>query len=480
MEFIRQFNISVTDVLAAAAVLLDIYAISLAIYRGHGVERTLAWIFAIIALPVAGALTYLLLATPSIKRTTRRKKLSAKAVRGLLCGKDELPDASDRVVVRSMLRLAARLTDLTPSAGNRVTFLSENIEAFEHMREAVLNAKESVWTEYYIIRNDDTGSRFLELLKQKAEEGVEVRLLYDAVGSIGIDGKRLKAIRKAGGRVESFLPLNPLRRRWSVHLRNHRKMIIVDGSTGFTGGMNVGDEYSGRARWKGGQTFHDTHLQIEGPAVHDLAVIFEEDWAFATDEHLSPPTRPKPLDGETSVVAAVPSGPDQEVNANAMVYFTGIASAREKVWLTSPYFIPDETVVRALVSAAMRGVDVRVLVPEKSDVIMMGPAGRSYFTELLKGGVKVYQYTPSMLHAKTIVVDGSWGIVGSANVDIRSFRLNFEMGAMVVDPEFAALLEERFETDLESSHCVTLKEMMAYHWHKRLLYGIIRLFSPVL
>jgi len=200
--------------------------------------------------------------------------------------------------------------------------------------------------------------------------------------------------------------------------------------------MNVGDEYSGRARWKGKQYFHDTHLSLRGPAVWDLAATFAEDWRFATGESLEPPPPPEPS-CPGSIVTVVPSGPDQEYNANALTYFAGIASARRRCWLQSPYFIPDQPTTQALLSAQMRGVDVRVLLPERCDLRLVGAAARTYYRELLRGGVRIFEYQPSMLHGKVMVVDGAWALVGSANVDVRSFRLNFELGALVVDAAFA-------------------------------------------
>lgn len=459
---------------------LDVYAIVLAVTRGQGVERTLAWLFAIIAFPGAGAIAYLSLANPSVRRAKKRKRIRAAVVRTLIASRTRAQQSPQRLLEESILNLAASLTGLPPSVGNSAELLAEDYQAFEQIEGALRNAKRSIWVEYYIISRDVTGDRFLDILLSKAREGVEVRLIYDAVGSLGIDAKRLKAIKAAGGKVEAFLPVNPLRRRWSVHLRNHRKMIIVDGETAFTGGMNVGDEYSGRARRKGKVYFHDTHLKLRGPAVGDLAQTFAEDWSFSTGDTLEPMPHPIPIEGASSIISIVPSGPDQEHNANGMVYFAGIAFARERVYLTSPYFIPDEPTVRALISAAMRGVDVRVLVPARSDVRLVGPAARSYFPVLVRGGVRVFEYQPSMLHAKTMVVDGTWGIVGSANVDIRSFMLNFELGTLVFDPAFAALLEKRFITDLENSAKVTARDMEQRSFMRKLKDGAIRLLSPLL
>ncbi|MGH9360340.1 MAG: cardiolipin synthase, partial [Thermoanaerobaculia bacterium] len=327
--------------------------------------------------------------------------------------------------------------------------LTENDRAFESVERAIGEARRSIWAEFYLIRNDETGRLFLDLLARRAREGLEVRLLYDAFGSFWLDAGLLRGIRRAGGRAEAFLPLNPLRRRWAIHLRNHRKMVIADGEAGFTGGMNMGDEYSGRARRRGGQRhFRDTHLELRGPAVADLAQIFAEDWYFATGEELRPSPPPAPPPGAGSVVAKLPSGPDQDQNASGLVYFSAIASARRRCYVTSPYFIPDAGTSRALVSAALRGVDARVLVPGRSDVALVGPAARSFYPQLVPAGVRVFEYQPRMLHAKTMAVDGAFSVVGSANVDMRSFRLNFEVGALILDSGFARDLEGRFLADL--------------------------------
>lgn len=463
-------------------VLLDIYVVFRAITRGHGVESTIAWILAIIAFPVVGALGYLLLARPKLRGVRRRKRVSRELARQKLAAQLDARACAEAVASSeacAALTLAATVTRLTPTGGNQVTLLAEDEQAFGTLGKGLREAQRSIWAEYYIIRNDETGHRFFDILVERARQGVEVRLLYDGVGSLGLDRRRIAALERAGGHVSAFLPVNPLARRWSVNLRNHRKMVVVDGQLGFTGGMNVGDEYSGRARWKGDQFFHDTHLALQGPAVWDLAVTFSEDWAFATGERIDLPEPPARLD-EGSVVAIVPSGPDQEHNANALCYFSGIASARRRCWLQSPYFIPDEPTAQALIAAALRGVDVRVLVPARCDVKLVGYAGRSYYRALLRSGVRIFEFLPSMLHAKTLVVDSAWCLIGSANVDIRSFRLNFELGALIVDAEFAADFERHYEEDLASSREVKAGALARIGPLGRLRDGVARLLSPLL
>ena len=464
-------------------VLFDLYTIVMAVMRGHSAESALAWVFAILALPIVGAAAYLLLASPSIRRASRKKRRTRRRVREAMGN-----DPADELVmpkgpphpVEALLELAERLTDLPATSGNHIELLSHDAGAFRRLEETIQAAKRSIWAEYYIIHNDETGQRFLDLLAAKAAEGVEVRLLYDAVGSLGLDRQRLAAILKAGGLVEEFLPLNPLRRRWAVHLRNHRKMVIVDGRVGLMGGMNVGDEYSGRARRRGRRHFRDSHLAITGPSVADLSQTFAEDWMFATDEVLAPPRVRKTSASGGSVVAVIPSGPDQERNASSVIFFAGICAAQRELFLCSPYFVPDGPTIAALQAAALRGVDVRIMVPAVNDVPLVHYAARTYFASLLRDGVRIFEYQPSILHAKTLVVDGAWSIVGSANVDFRSFRLNFELGALVADPELAAGLVAQFTTDQERSIEVTLKQLAAEGPLRRFRDHVARLLSPLL
>jgi cardiolipin synthase len=464
-------------------VALDVYTIVRAIMRGHDAESTLAWVFAILALPGLGAAVYLLLANPSIRRTARKKRRTRRRVR------DAMPDDPGVDIsappptpqpAESLLELAARLTELTPTGGNRVELLSHDAGAFRRLENAIRAAKRSIWAEYYIIRNDETGLRFLDLLAAKAAEGVEVRLLYDAVGSLGLDRQRLTDILKAGGQVEEFLPLNPLRRRWAVHLRNHRKIALIDGTTCFVGGMNVGDEYSGRARRSGRMYFRDTHLEISGPALADLAQTFAEDWTFATEQTLVPPRIRSNPRTQGATVAVIPSGPDQERNASSMLFFAGIGAAQRHLYLCSPYFIPDAPTTSSLQAAALRGVDVRIMVPAVNDVPLVQYAARTYYAPLLRDGVRIFEYQPSVLHAKTLVADGAWCIVGSANVDFRSFRLNFELGALVVDPAISAQLVGQFLADQQQSVEITPAHLAKEGCLRRFRDRVARLLSPLL
>ncbi|MGH9442301.1 MAG: cardiolipin synthase, partial [Thermoanaerobaculia bacterium] len=403
--------------------LIVLCVIALAIIRRRGFAGTLAWIFAIIAFPGLGVVAYLLLANPHVARTRRAKRAATRHFRrhrgaaSPAATADAEQDRSGRVdlpaVESSIARLATRLSGIPAADGNRAEILSSNVEAAARINEALRGARRSIWAEYYMVKNDETGLGFLGLLAERARAGIDVRLLYDAVGSWGIDSAALREIRQAGGHVEVFLPVNPLRKHWAVHLRNHRKILVVDGSVAMTGGMNIGNEYSGSRGRSRQKPWRDTLLILHGPAAGQLGEVFAEDWSFATgsEELLDVPKAAEAPEGR-SLVAVLPSGPDQEANANRLGYFAGITSAVSRCFIASPYFIPDGPTVRALVTAALRGVDVRVLVPARNDIPLMGPAIRSYYSHLVRAGVRIYEYRLAMLHSKTMVVDGRWCLVG--------------------------------------------------------------------
>lgn len=463
--------------------LIVLGVIVLAVVRRRGLTGTLAWIFAIIALPGLGVVGYLLLANPHVARTRRAKRAATRRVqaqRGPRSGTGSGTAATRTPAERSILRLGERLTGEAPADGNRVSLVSSNVQAAQRVREAIRGARRSIWAEYYMVKNDATGRAFLELLTARAREGLDVRLLYDAVGSWGIDGAALKALRAAGGRVEVFLPINPLRRRWAIHLRNHRKILVVDGDVAMTGGMNIGDEYSGARLRRREKPWRDTLLVVEGPAAAVFGDVFAEDWCFATgtEDFVEVPS-PAPA-GASTLVAVLPSGPDQEANANRLAYFAGITSAVERCWIASPYFIPDGPTNRALVTAALRGVDVRILLPAKNDVRLMGPAARSYYHALVRAGARIFEYQPAMLHSKLMIVDGRWALVGSANVDIRSFWLNFEISALVFDPAFTADVEAQYEKDVAQSREVTAVILEGRGFFAALGESLARLMSPLL
>ncbi len=457
--------------------LLALVAVAFALARRRDPASTLAWVLGIVFIPVAGPLAYFALANPYVARPRDRRRDAARRMR------EDNPLHADVVAsdlhpaARSVIEGCRRLTGLPATAGNRVVLYSETGLAESARLAAIEAASDHIWAEYYIVHGDEAGQRFLAALAARSRAGVDVRLLVDAVGSMDIDRDGVASLRAAGGHVEVFHPVNPLRRRWAVHLRNHRKILVTDGTMAFCGGMNIGDNYARRRRRKP-PPFRDTMLRIEGPAALDLARVFAEDWCFMRGETLRLcETTGRP--GQTAV-AVLPSGPDQAHNATALAWFSAVSLSLERCWLTTPYFVPDAAMLRALSTAARRGVDVRVVLPKNADFWLMDLVNRSYYLPLLECGARVFEYAPAMLHAKTLVIDGHLALVGSANVDMRSFDLNFEVGALVADQAFAATVEAAIEADIARSREVTLDEMRRGPLLAALAQGAAKLLSPVL
>jgi cardiolipin synthase len=382
-------------------------------------------------------------------------------------------------VEHELAQLAHRFQAFPARAGNAIALYHDTADAYAAILSAVEAARHHVHLEFFIFRSDDSGQRLLELLTRKAKEGVQVRLLYDAMGSVHLRQRALTPLREAGGRVYAFLPINPLRSRVQINLRNHRKIAVVDGQVAFTGGMNIGDDYLGRGprfNW-----WRDTFLRVEGPAVADLQRIFCEDWDFAVRETLDDssyyPLMPAAGDDVAQIAA---SGPDQEVNTLREIYFMACLAARQRLWLASPYTIPDMAFADALRLAHGRGVDVRVLTIARPDHITSFYAGKSYWSDLLAMGVKVYLYEKGMMHSKLVLVDGTWASVGSANLDNRSLRLNFEAGCLLYSPSRVAELEAAYLRDLDDSKQLDPAEYEQRSPLARAAENACRLLSPIL
>ncbi len=348
------------------------------------------------------------------------------------------------------------------------------------MLDAIHSAKHHVHIEFFIFRSDASGQRFIDALCECAGRGVEVRFLYDSVGSYNLRSSLVRKLTCVKGCVAAFLPVfNPLYR-MRVNLRNHRKILVVDGRIGFTGGLNIGDEYLGLHPKFG--YWRDTHFRVEGPAVEGLQRVFLEDWHFAADEAIHGNVYyPKfeKLPG-SSMVQVVNSGPDTDYKAIRETYFAGILNARQRVWIASPYFVPDAGIRDALCLVARSGIDVRFLGLFRPDKWIPFLAARFYWTDMLAAGVKVYQYTAGMMHSKYVLVDGEWASVGSANMDNRSLLLNFEANCQLFDAALVEELERAFLKDLDVSVRIDPEVFAARPLVGRVAENAARLFSPIL
>ncbi|MBX3444136.1 MAG: cardiolipin synthase [Planctomyces sp.] len=470
--------------------LLILYVLSLLLIRVVILTRrrhpasSVAWIFAIVALPFVGGLFFLVFGINRVNRRKRRRRQVVQTVEarrpsleGFTSPVDEDPNACE--TERRIARLAARVEGGPVTVGNAIVLFNDTNIALRRIEEAIEAARSTIHLEYYIWQPDRTGKRVRDLLVAKARQGVQVRFLYDGLGSLRLTRKFLRPLVGGGAVAAPFVPGRNFRERWSINLRSHRKIVVVDGETGFTGGMNIGDEYHGRDKAIG--YWRDTHLMLQGPAVLQLQQVFAEDWYYATGEELSGDAIfPQPRRCGYTLAQVISSGPDGETRELHSVMFAAINEARTHILLTTSYFVPTEPLTMALCTAAARGVRVRLIVPARSDHRWVVLAGRSYYGELLEAGVEIHEYRRGMMHAKTLTVDGVWSLVGTANFDPRSLLLNFEVGLALYDAAIARELEQHFEADLE--HCRSIRRE---EWERRPVRSIFaenvcRLFSPVL
>lgn len=472
-------------ILAALDLLVILAVVPYIIMSKKDATSAVAWCLLVLFMPLFGALFFWVFGYTHVNRPILRKRLHRsrfrashppqrhEAARGEKGGESTFPTYGD------LGPLALKVNAFPVTPGNALTLYADTKPAYEALLKAVAEARQHAHLEYFILRSDETGMALLDLLTEKARQGVEVRLLYDSMGTRGLKTRFLKPLRDAGGKVSAFLPLNPLRSRLQVNLRNHRKITVVDGRVGFTGGMNVGDEYLGKNRYFG--YWRDEVARLEGPAVAGLQRVFAEDWSFATGESVNDPVYFPTVEpaGETTV-QVIESGPDQEINSIREVYFAAILAARERLWIASPYFVPDRGLLDALRLARYRGVDVRLLSLLRPDKWIAFLAARYYWTDMLAVGVKVYQYARGMMHSKMMMVDGQWGFVGSANLDNRSLYLNFEAGCILHTPARVKELEDSFLRDLEDSEPLDERVYSRRSFPVRLAENACRLLSPVL
>jgi cardiolipin synthase len=440
----------------------------------------IAWCLTVLLLPFFGPVLFLLFGWQTINRPLVKRKKRRTAYRKLFAS---TPDGEAAAVPKRwelLAKLGYHAEGFAPTAGNAIQLYHDGHPAYEAMIEAIHAAKHHVHMEFFIVRPDDSGRRFFTALEEACRRGVQVRFVYDSVGSFTLRSSMVKELCQAGGKCAAFLPvLNPAYR-LRINLRNHRKILIVDGRTAFTGGLNVGDEYLGLHAKFG--HWRDTFLRLNGPAVDSLQRVFLEDWHFASNEAVSGPEY-QPKWGELpghSVVQIVHSGPDAEYKTIRETYFAGILRGRKRVWIASPYFVPDPGLRDALILAARAGVDVRFLGLFRPDKWIPFLAARYYWTDLLAAGVKVYQYARGMMHSKYMLVDGEWASIGTANMDNRSLFLNYEVNAMVYDAAAVAEMEAEYLKDLEWSVRLEESVFAARPFAGRLAENAARLMSPVL
>ena len=440
--------------------------------------KSLAWVTVLLLMPVVGMIIYLFFGrsiknTRMISRRNRRRLKRAEHRRSVDITRAGLSEAAQQ-----QARLAKSLTGTHYYPDNDITIFTNGTSKFAALERDLRSAREYINIQYYIFEDDNIGNRIREILVDRAAAGVKVRVIYDHVGSFHTKNRFFKQMRRDGIEVYPFFkvtfPIFGTRINW----RNHRKLCVIDGKVGYIGGMNIADRYI-----DGGKTFaewRDTHLRITGPAVAALQYSFAVDWNFM-GRPLIEETIPYPDEPPGTIGAQlITSGPTSQWSNVEYMFHRAIAGARKRIYIQTPYFLPTEGLLKALQTAALAKVDVRIMMPRRSDSRMLRHASFSYISECLRSGIKIYLYNPGMLHSKTIIIDDDLSSVGSTNFDFRSFEHNFEANLFLYSEEFNTRMADVFMSDLR--HCTRI---LASNWTRRprmakIAESVIRLLSPIL
>ncbi len=441
-------------------------------------QGTIAWVISLLTIPFLAIPMYWLLGRTRFSRKVggRREndsnlnKLAVAMRERLRQYEVDIPDDD------GFERAAQMLGGLPFTRGNDLELLIDGEKTFERIFEAIQEAKSYLCVNFFIVKNDQLGTRFQEALIERAKAGVKVYFLFDEIGSHKLPRRYLKAMKDAGIECFSF----GINRFWwsrlQLNFRNHRKIVVSDGKTAFIGGLNVGDEYMGRDQKFG--EWRDTHLKLRGPAVQAIQLVFLEDWFWACDQvpTLHWETEPEAAD---QIAAVIPTGPADPADSWQLIVAEAANSSRKKLWIASPYFVPDEGVLTALQAAAIRGVDVRILIPERADHTLVWLSAFSYYEQSIPFGVKLFLYQRGFLHQKVMLIDDRLAAVGTANLDNRSFRLNFEITGFTTDSGFVAKVEKMLATDFTFSREAKVEDFTAKHFLFRAACRFARLLAPI-
>lgn len=466
-----------------------IFAVLIVFFERRSPSATLTWIMVLLFIPLLGFILYIFLGQDLRKKKMFvLKKEEEMQIYPLIKLQDEQIHAHQLQLKNhrmtrycDLIHLHLNSSQSYLSQDNKLEFHVDGREHFDDLLASLEGASQYIHMQYYIIRNDNLGRQVMDLLVKKAREGVEVRLLYDGMGCMRLPRHFFRPLLLAGGRAACFFPPFLPYINLRINYRNHRKICVIDGRVAYVGGFNIGDEYLGLSAlgyWR------DTHVKMAGSAVAGLELRFFMDWRYAAKDY--DPFEEKYFQnhipaGDTAV-QIVSSGPDSHWASIKDGYLKMISSARQRLYIQTPYFIPDGSILEALKVAALSGVDVRIIIPEKEDHLFVHWASLSYMGELLEAGVNCYTYKKEkgFIHSKMIVMDGAVSTVGTANLDLRSFHLNFEVNAFVYDEEQSARLEEIFLQDLKDCDELTLDLYRQRSINVKIKEAFSRLLSPLL
>ena len=439
--------------------------------------KTLPWIVVLVLAPGVGLVFYFFfgqnLSKQRIISRRTRKRITTQLEESDRDGTRRIPNDQ-----RTLARLLYNTSHAVPLYGSRITPYTEGRTKMEALLAEIARARHHIHLQYYILSDDTTGRRLCDALIAKAREGVEVRILYDDVGSRSVKKRFFARMRRAGIEVRPFLHVKFPRFTSKVNYRNHRKIAVIDGRVGFIGGMNVADRY---VRGTGWGSWRDTHFRIEGSGAAGLQVSFLSDWSATTKQHITGAAYfPQSERHAENILQIVPSGPFGQWRALLQADSYAVSNARRRIWIQTPYYLPSDVLNTALQVAALAGVDVRLMLPARSDSKIVDLASHSYLDDMMKAGVKILFYKPGFLHSKLLIIDDTLTVIGSANMDFRSFEHNFEINAFVYDTEFTARMDAVFRDDATRCHALTPGEWFNRPRPRRWAESLMRVFSPLL
>ncbi|WP_456275860.1 cardiolipin synthase [Bacillus sp. AK128] len=446
--------------------------------------KTITWLIVLGIFPVVGFVFYIVFGRNFRKKKIFRKKamMDDETFHELKeLGMTNVEEGLFKSHQYRLYHLAKRLGKTPISQNTHTEVLTNGTETYSRILQELKQATRSIHLEYYIVRDDEIGNKIKDILIQKASEGVEVRFLYDSVGSWRLSKTYIHSLQQSNVQIVPFSPVKLPFLNHKVNFRNHRKIIVIDGKKGFVGGLNIGDEYLGKNEYFG--FWRDTHLYLEGEAVRSLQVIFLQDWYYMTNETLLSSKYLIPSFehvNDRGAVQLVAGGPDNEWEVIKNLFFEMISSARHSICIATPYLIPDVDILSALKIASLSGVDVKIITPERPDKRIVFYASRSYYPDLIEAGVQVFEYQKGFMHSKFIIIDEEIASIGTSNMDMRSFHLNFEVNAFLYETTSIKSLVHEFNQDVKNSKAIEGHTFNKRSIYERLFESLSRLLSPLL
>ncbi|MEC9483177.1 MAG: cardiolipin synthase [Halomonas sp.] len=459
--------------------LLGLVSAMLALMSSRTSQGAVAWIISLVTFPYLALPAYWLFGQPRFYGYVSARGQRDVILRRVMARYRPLIDPYLSDSQHGNVKAIEQLAKMPLTRGNRAELLVDGYATFDSLFDGIEQAQSYILIQFFIVRCDHLGMELKRRLEKQVARGVKVFFMYDEIGCYNLEDSYFAELRRAGAEVHAFNSTRGWRHRFQLNFRNHRKVMVVDGRLGWTGGLNAGKEYLGEDPRHG--PWRDTHLKLAGPSVMGLQESFWEDWHWATGEVLDLNWEPHTIEaqGQGQNVVIVPSGPADRQETASLLTQHAIHSAQHRLWVTSPYFVPDQGVMDALQLAVLRGVDVRVMIPQRADHLLVFLSAFAFLPDMLRAGVKIYRYQPGFLHQKVMLIDDHSASVGTVNLDNRSFRLNFELTAFIPDPGFAAEVEAMLESDFTKCREITLDELLERPFWRKMIARAAYLLAPV-